>query len=342
MLKQQTLPKITVYEPSATKSNKYVKRNDQHPNISDFGASENRFENDGVVSSDSARNVFLRGNPFLYNPNSAAYKATSLEEYLISVDKVEIAFGDVIRNPVFGPKKRKKIIKNAFKAWDKEYNKLKNTAFKESDKVVEVIGEVNYLSFSIKMKVLMMFLFTLLLFIMGTTSAIWERISTSSIGYYINQTLVSMFTGAVWLNVLGNITIYIILILIFYSSLYSIISNDFKRNYKLAQSFLTRSEKTISNNYKRKFKNARKYYYSLINRQKNPFFAPLAIEEVEEGQVNITIFNNICKMTIDRAYMLKKSRPYIIAIKKFLVFGSIIGSATLCLFSLYHIIINLF
>jgi hypothetical protein len=295
-----------------------------------------------VVMADTGKLQFLKGNPFLYNPATAPYQISSLEDYIISAKKEDIAFGDVIRNPRFSPRTRKKILKKAFKTWNKDYSEKKSVAFTESDKLIDVIGEVKYLQYSWKMKLISIVLFFVMLFIIGTDSYLWERLKMGSFGYFLSQALIQMFETSYFLKAIANITIYVILILIFYLTAYGYISKDFRRNYQLSQEYLKESEKKISFEYRRKFRKARRYYLSLINRKKQPYFAPLSIEEIEEGEVNITTFNTICKVTVDRAYRFKKQKPYIIFVKNILLLASIVGSLVVFAFSVYHILLNIF
>lgn len=331
-------PTVTVYEPQ-NGSKKYVKSDTEHPSL-DYGPSINN-NNIGVVNNDSALAMMLRGNPFLYNSQTTPFKVTSLEEYLIKVKKEEIAFGDVLRNPKFSFRKRKCIIKKAFKTWNKDYTKKKDKAFEENDKVIEVIGEINYLKFKTSVKVILYLLFVVMLFIVGTSSVLWDKITSGKFGYSLQQTIINMFVKSPWLQMVGNITIYLIIIVIFYSTIYTLILRDFKQNYKLAQNFLNRSETTISRSYKKKWTKARRYYLSLLNKKK-PYFAPLPIEDVEEGDINISIFNSICQATIDRAYKMKKSKPYIMFLKTVLVFTSIGGSVVVLLFTIINLVISIF
>lgn len=321
--------KYNVYEMQEGKPGKYVKVKDDVTN--------NPYSN-----ADPVKTSFLRGNPFMYNPETALYKITSLEEYLIPVKKSEIAFGDAIRNPQLSESKRKKLIKKAFKIWNKDYLKQKAIAFTENDKIVEVIGEVSYLKFSWKSRILLYALFVFSLLMMGVNSRIWEFFARSGIGTYFHNLLLDLYQRFGWLKTIGSFSIYIILLSIFYASVYSIISRDFAKNYRLAQSYLDRSEKTISRSYRSRWKKARKYYLSFIRKKNNLYFPPLEISSVQEGQVNIAIFKEICQVLVDRAYKFKKSKPFIIAFRNIFIFLSIGLAATLFAFLIYGLILFIF
>ena len=325
---------VEVYELSGRK---YVKCTTDQPVIAD----SSHYDMSTSINLDSGKAAFLRGNPFLYNETTAPFPVTSLEEYLISFKKEEMAFGDIIRNPKFSPRKRKKIVKNTFKKWDNDYSTQKIKAFKENDKTVEVIGGVNFLRVPFKIKIILIVTFIFMVIIIAPTSSFWGMISSVAIGYRFNNALLNVFENTYWLKIVGNTTVYLLLIMLFYSSIYNVVSKDFTKEYQLAQNFLNKSEKTISLQYKKKYRKAYKYYLSNINNKKNPYIAPLDIKEVEEGQLNISTFNTICQATVDKAYNLKKRKPYYIAVKNFLLFLSLGGAATTFGYLLYKMVIGL-
>ncbi|NLD26232.1 MAG: hypothetical protein GX661_02605 [Acholeplasmataceae bacterium] len=321
--------KYNVYEIKDGKPGKYVKvRNDEIENP--------------IGNIDPVKASFLRGNPFMYNPETVLYKITSLEEYTIPIKKKEMAFGDAIRNPQFSVSKRRKLIKTAFKTWNKDYLKQKNNAFTENDKIVEIIGDVSYLKFSWKIRILLYALFLFSILMMGINSQLWDFFARSSVGSYFRNVLMNLYQSFEWLKIIGNIAIYIILLSIFYASIYSIISRDFAKNYRLAQSYLDRSETTISRSYRNRWKRARRYYLSSIKKKKSLYFPPLDISAVQEGQINITIFKEICQVLVDRAYKFKKSKPFIIAFRNIIIFLSIGLAATLFVFLIYGLIMSIF
>lgn len=337
---RETRPIIRVYEPGK-KPNKFKVTNKEHPLIDEVSTTEFMFGQTDL-SSETLLTNYLYTNPFLYNPETTNVVVHSIEDFMIAVKSDNIALGDVVRNPKYSPHQRKKIINKAFKNWRKEYLVKKNQTFKENDKVVEIIGEISYLDYSWKTKLIIGLIFVLLLFLVVTDSLIWNLIKQGSFGYLFYNSLVMMYENMNWLKLLGNIGIYLSLILIFYSTIYSFIIRDFRKNYKLAQSFLTNSEVTISREFNKKYRKARKYYVKRVNNKKYPFFPPLSIEEVQEGKVNITIFNEICKATIDRAYIVKKSKPYITAMKKILQFSGFACAGIIVVMSIYNLIINIF
>ena len=331
---------IRIFEPG-NKPYKYKQSTKDHPLIDEIAASETMFPNQDT-NSETVLTNFLRTNPFLYNPHTSKVVVETIEDFIIKAKKEDIAFGDILRNPKYTPKQRKKIIKKAYKTWKQEYTEKKNKTFKENDKVIEVIGEVSYLEYSWKAKLVLLITFVLLLFLVITDSFIWNALKQTSFGYTIYKSIIQMYERLNWLKIVGNVGIYMCLILIFYSTIYSFVIKDFRKNYKLAQDFLTNSEVSISRNFNKKYKKARRYYLKRVDNKKYPFFPPLDIKEVQEGKINITIFNEICNATINRAYVMKKSKPYITALNSALRFSGYVCAVVIVALSIYNIVINIF
>lgn len=332
-------PVIKIYE--LNKGNKFKETNKEHPLLDEITSTEFAFANHNLTGESLLTN-YLHTNPFLYNPETTDVVVHSIEDFMIEVKREKMAFGDVLRNPKFKPKQRKKIIKRAFKKWRKDYLQKKNQTFKENDKVVEIIGELEFSESSLKTKLLIGLVFVLLMFLVITDSLVWNVLKEGSFGYVIYKSITLMYEKMMWLKIVGNLGIYLTLILIFHSSIYAFIIKDFKKNYKLAQAFLNNSEKTISREFNKKYKKARRYYLKRINNKKYPFFPPLNIEEVQEGKMNIKIFNEICKATIDRAYVVKKSKPYINSFKMLLQITGFVSAGIIVVMTLYNVILNIF
>lgn len=331
-------PVVKVYELN---NNKFQLSKKEHPLLDEITSTEFTFSKNDLTG-ESVYTNFLYTNPFLYNPDTTDVIVHSIEDFMVDIKSEKIAFGDVIRNPRFKPKQRKKIIKNAFKSWKEDYLFKKNQTFKENDKVVEIIGELKFFEYSWKTKLIIALVFLLLLFLVVTDSFVWNQLKQFNIGYIVYKSITKMYEDTIWLKIVGNVGIYVNLVLIFYSSIYAFIIRDFKNNYKLAQSFLNSSEKTISREFNRKFQKAKKYYLKRVNNKKYPFFPPLSIEEVQEGKMNITIFNEICKATIDRAYVVKKTKPFIKALNIILQFSGFASLGIILSMSIYNIILNIF
>lgn len=331
-------PVVKVYELN---KNKFQLSKKEHPLLDEIASADITFSKNDLTG-ESVYTNYLYTNPFLYNPDTTDVVVHSIEDFMVDIKNEKIAFGDVIRNPRFKPKQRKKIIKKAFKSWKEDYLFKKNQTFKENDKVVEIIGELKFFEYSWKTKLIIALVFLFLLFLVVTDSFIWNQLKQFNVGYIVYKSITTMYEKTSWLKIVGNVGIYVNLVLIFYSSIYAFIIRDFKNNYKLAQSFLNSSEKTISREFKRKFKKAKNYYLKRVNNNKYPFFPPLSIEEVQEGKMNITIFNEICKATIDRAYVVKKTKPYIKALNVILQFSGYACLGIILSMSIYNIILNIF
>jgi len=283
---------------------------------------------------------FLRTNPFLYNPEASPLIVYSIEDFLVTVKKRELVFGDVIRDPEIPLKQRRKIVKKAFRNWKKSYVKEKKQTFSESGKIIDVLGEVSVLRFSWKYKLVLFVLFFVAVFLVAVNSAIWEDFSLTKVGNYLHGRLSDMYATHAWLGSVGNITIYVILSAILFVTVAGLISRDYQKNYKLTESFLDDSERDIDRSFKRRWKKARKYYLrELKNIRKTP---PLDIGAVQEGQINIQLFKDACQVLLNRAHKYKKAKPFINGFKYVLLSLSILGTATLFVFAVYEMILSIF
>ncbi|HEY8395681.1 MAG TPA: hypothetical protein VIK96_02790 [Bacilli bacterium] len=327
MRKDPIAPKYYVFDEKAGRGGKLVEV-----------ASEGEFYSASPI--EQSKYPFLSTNPFLYNPENAQIIVYSIEDFLIKVGKQDALFGDAIRNPVIPISKRKRIIKKTFKTWKKNYIKEKKLTFTEGGKIVDVLGEVSVLKFSWKYRLLLFLLFGLTVLLVGIDSYLWEEFALTGIGNYFYNLLAGMYEGSSWLRSVGNFSIYVILFSIFYASIYTLISDDFLKNYKLTESFLDNSEKNIDRSFKKRWRTARKYYLrALKNIRKVP---PLGIEEVQEGQVNIDVFKQVCQVLVDRAYKYKKAKPVINVLKFLLLALSVLGSGTVLLFTIFQMILSIF
>lgn len=334
---KQSLPKFQIYEKS-DKGKKLQQVNSDNPILEDYNMNQPFF----IADHNNPKIQKQSENPFLQNPNTQSVDVLSIEDFLIDVKGKKILFGDVINNPEYSLRTRKKITKRAFKEWRKEFQKHKKLTFKENEKVVSIIGEISFVKLNFKLKIFNLIIFLLILFLVTIDSNVWEIIKLSKFGNKIFIGLNSMYLKFGWLKQVGIITTYITLFLIFYNHFYSMMFRDFQKDYQLAKNFLNKSEGRITKDFNKKYNNARKYYLSKINNKKIPYFPPLSMDQVQEGQINISIFNDICKKTIDRGYRVKKTRPYVVGIRFILQWTTYIGSIILVGMSLFFIIINLF
>ncbi|MGI6768027.1 MAG: hypothetical protein ACOX43_02890 [Bacilli bacterium] len=327
-MNKKASPKYYIYAESEGKNGRFVETTYE--------------EKKYVIEEDPLKTAYLKTNPFLYNPKKAQFPIFSIEDFLIKVGKEEMAFGDAIRNTEFSLPKRRRIVKKAFRTWNKSYSIAKTATFSESDKMVEVIGEVSGLKFSWKLKLLLCCLFVVTLFLNEINSYLWKSFTLTGFGNYFQNVLMNMYSENVWLKIVGNLTVYIILFTIFFSSIYSLISKDFSRNYRLAQKYLDSSERSISRSYNKRWKNARRYYLKALRNSKRPYFPPLDIEEIQEGELNIDVFKQICQVLVERAYKYKKSKPVLNVLRNVLMFISIVGSGTILIFTVIHMVLSIF
>jgi len=279
----------------------------------------------------------LRGNPFLYkdNRNSEIY---SIEDFLVVYKRKEILLGEVIRNNNYPLKTRKRIFKKAFKLWYKDYTKKKNQTFRENFRTIEVIKGIGNVKFPVLMELAIWIMFIAMIFIIGIDSQLWNNISSGNFGLFLQTALNSMYNSSPWLKTIGYATVYILMVLIVYSLFFHTVIKDYKRYYQKSRCYLDDSENQINRDFKKKRKKVYKYYKRNLKKN-NPYFPPLSIKEVQEGEVNIATFNTISKATVNKSYRLMKFEPILKYIKKILLFLCIGGFLFVYGYSIISVII---
>lgn len=297
--------------------------------------------NSYLAGLDNLKASYLRSNPFNFREDKTLVKIYSIEDYLIKIDNVELSFGDVIRNPYYSRRKKKKVVRKSFKTWNKDYFRQKNEAFKESAKSIAVIDDLVYPKIKLGITILIL-ICLVFLFFMTASSRFWDKFSLTPFGSYFKIIINGLYLDFPWLKLVVNISIYLVILLIFYSYFFSSYSSNFTKNYEMVESFLKDSKSVISKNYKKKYKKAYKYYKKAVSNPKEPHFAPLDIEEVQEGNVSVGVFKEASRSTVNRAYRFKKLKPILVFIKNILLILSFLGSLVVLGLLLYKMVISIF
>ncbi|HHZ17943.1 MAG TPA: hypothetical protein GX390_01525 [Acholeplasmataceae bacterium] len=324
-------PNISVYELDA--SGKYVKSRESEPAIA--------VQDSAIVTSEMSEEKarILRGNPFMYNPETSAVSVYSLEDFLVTYKKKEYVLGDVIRNPAFPLRIRRKIFKKNFKAWHKDYVKNKRRVFRENYRTVEVVKSIGNVKFSIYVELAIWAMLVAMVFITGIDSPLWERIAQGRFGLFMKTTLTAMYASASWLRIVANISIYLLVALIFYSLFFRLIIRDYRKYYRAAHDYLDRSETKINRDYKKKRKKAYRYYLRYLKKNASMYYPPLDISEVQEGEVNIRVFDIVSKATVNKSYRIMKWEPFLKITKTALLFLSIAGLVIVYGYGIVYVII---
>ncbi|MCK9536466.1 MAG: hypothetical protein M0R05_02560 [Bacilli bacterium] len=328
---------LTVYELDPSGKYRYVKSQADVPII-------NANMSEAVTSPKipEERAFILRGNPFLYNPENSGVEVYSIEDFLIMYKKKEVILGEIIRNPDYSLKSRKNILKKAFRNWHKAYTKKKKQVFRDNFRTIEVVKGIGNVKFPLYIELIIWLMLTAMIFILGTNSPLWNKIVQGKFGLFLQTTLNTMYGSSPWLKSIGHITIYLLFVLVFYSLFFRVIVHDYKLYYRKTQNYLENSESQINREYKKKRKNAYKYYLRHLRKKSNPYYPPLDIKEVQEGKVNITIFNIVSKATVNKSYYLMKIEPFLKTIKVILLFLSIAGLILVYGYSIVSLIIAAF
>lgn len=322
---------ISVYELDS--SGRYVKSRENDPVIA--------FQDSAVVATElpEEKARALRGNPFLYNAERSGTEVYSIEDFLVTYKKREYLLGDIIRNARFPLRVRKKVFKKTFRLWRRDYVKKKKQVFRENFRTVEVVKSIGNIKLPFYIELAIWAMFAAMIFIAGIDSPLWQKIARGRFGMFLREALDAMYASAPWLGIVANISIYLLIVLIIHSLFFRIIIKDYRKYYREANDYLTRSETQINREYKKKRKKAYKYYMRYLKKKSTPYYPPLDINEIQEGEVNIEVFDIVSKATVNRSYRLMKAEPALKVIKSILLILSIVGLVVVYGYSIVYVII---
>ena len=329
--------KIIIYELDRSRKNTYVKSTDNVP-IIDI----NYNKNNPIVNSAPENEEIFQGNPFLYNPSKQDIDVYSIEDFFTSYKGNKLSLGEMIRNPDYSLASKKRVVRKTFKRWHKEYLKTKKNAFSESYRSIKVIKGVGETKFSFLKTLLVWILLLGMVFITEIDSVLWNAITKGSFGIFLKSSLDNMYDKFNWLKIIGNTTIYLLVFLVVYSLFFQAFIKDYKKYYNRSQKYLNNSENKINKEYRKKRKKAYKYYIKSLRKGFSLYFPPLDIKEVQEGEINIAVFNEVSRATVDKSYYVMKLEPFLKVLKNILFFLCVIGSIFLYAYSIIMIIIAAF
>ena len=289
---------------------------------------------------DTGKIEALKGNPFLYNPLTSPYIINSIEDYRIKYKKDFQSFGSLVRNATFSRRKRRKIAKKAFIAWDKDVKKAQETRVVESMSVVETSSDIGIKKFSGKMIAFLIFSLLLMVFIICISNGFFTYTFGGEFFQRMRVIIVSGFENYSWIKIVMDSSIYVIIITLIYSSFYNMVLKDFQKSNSYAQELLEKSTRILDKEYEKKIKKAEKYYLSSVMK-KNYTFAPYSMTQVCECKVNKQSIEKISQTVIDKSKKFKSNKFIYVMTKNILIIVSFIIIFGIVSYVLYEVVKNL-
>lgn len=283
------------------------------------------------------RKAFLKGNPFFYHPETAYFKVHSIEDYIVNYKKKEVTFGDVIHHLQYPLKKKRKFVKKTFRFWNREFIKKKKEVIQTNTSMVNVIGEIEYLGINLISKIMMYLGFILLLLFVNTNTPIWKIISKTGFGLKMLGFLQSAYQSANWVNIIGLSGLYVLFLLIVYTTIHNVILSDYRKSYSYVKTTLERSKKKINKEYKKKYMKIRNYYLKQVSKKKQ-FFESILMEQVSLSKVNLDYFSELTQKIVGKANKLKNTKFIYVLTKATLMFLCIASGALVIGYLLYFFV----
>lgn len=308
--------------------------------IYEFQSNIKKPENKENTLDSSLRKVFLRGNPFLYNKKHVDMKVDSVDDYYVEYRGMEKTFGEVVHSFDYSNFRKKRFVKKTLKKWKKDYITERNRVVEENLGAVELLGEIKFLRFRTWIKICLILILFSVLFISVLSTGRYIELDRSEFIYDLSLIITNGFERFPILKSINNVSIYLLLITIIYSYLYSTISNDFKKMYNLSKSILKKAYEHVTKDYKRKYKKVRKYYLNKI-KENRVVFPGYDINLVGEGKENLEVYEEVSKETVEKARTFKNTKLIYIITKYILVILSMISSLLVIIYIIYETIKNL-
>lgn len=288
---------------------------------------------------DLGRLEFLKGNPFLYNPLNSPYIVSSIEDYQIKYKKDYKTFGSLVRNATFSRGRRKRIARKAFDFWDNDIKKAQEARVTTGASVIETSGNIKVKKFSVKIKLLLWLMLTILILINYLGNGFFVRTFGGDFFALMKSLINTGFSTNSWLKIIMNITLYVIIITLIYAKYFNINIQDFKRITDSAHSMLDKNTRILDREYEKKIKKTEKYYVTNIYK-KNYTFPPYLMNMVCEGKIGNQTLDKISQEVIDKSSNFKKKKFWFQLFKNLLVLLSIIGTLLVIVYVVYEVVKN--
>jgi ABC-type multidrug transport system fused ATPase/permease subunit len=251
------------------------------------------------------KTLFLKTNPFSYDPEKAKYKIETIEEYMVSVKGKHMTFGNLVRTKELNNNLKKKNIKKHLKNWIGEYEKIKNEVLDLIDAKVDVIGEVEFDKYPIVNTIIflvVMILTSIIMFRSDVVIGLLGRIA------FLKNPLTIFYDiyGSVQLNVIfGSVAIYVLLASMLYSIYHNTVLSDFKRDYRNSKIYLNKSKNSVTRDFLARANKVYKYY---MTNYKNKKLKPYLMEQVISKEKGLEYMNQLSDSTIKRASQFKNQK----------------------------------
>jgi len=251
------------------------------------------------------KTMFLKTNPFSYDPDKSKFQIETIEEYLVSVKGKTMTFGNLVRTKELSGSIKKKNIKKSLKTWIGEYERIKDELLDLIDAKVDVIGEIEFKKFPITKT--LMFLFGLLLsaILMFRSDLVIGLLSKVAFLVGPVNTFYDIYASSTLVPLIGSGAVYLLIAGILYALYHNMVLIDFKSDYRLSKITLTKSKALVTRDF---LSRANKVYNYYMKQYKKKKLKPYLMEQVISKEKNLEYMTQLSDTTIKKAAMFKKKK----------------------------------
>lgn len=287
-----------------------------------------------------ALDYYLKGNPFLHSLDSN-FDIKTIEEYYCFYKNEYILMGDLIRSGQYSRFRQRKILKNNFKLWKKDYSQDKHETIKVVESTFTMIGQVDFKIFGIFKRLFLTLGFIFMVSLIYNQSNLFIRIFGVSRGQTLYDNFNTFLNNYLVLKKILNISIYAIVGAFLYFKFMDTVFKDYLKNYDNAQKILTNSKSILNREFKKKTRRVQRYYLTKVIKKPDRYL-PLKIEHVCQTKVNLKDFQNISNTIVVKGAQIKKNNWLYDTFRYIFVGLSFIGMMSLFVLIIYIFIKDIF
>lgn len=287
-----------------------------------------------------ALDYYLKGNPFLHSLDSN-FEIKTIEEYYCFYKNEYILMGDLIRSGQYSRFRQRRILKNNFKLWKKDYSQDKHETIKIVESTFTMIGEVDFYIFGYFKRFLLILSFILMVSLIYNQNNLFIRLFGLNRGLVLFDNFNGLLDNHIWLRKLLNISMYAIVGSFLYFKFVDTVFKDYLKNYDNSQKILANSKSILNREFKRKTRRVQRYYLNKVIKKPEKYL-PLKIEQVCQTKVNLKDFQNISNTIVVKGAKIKKNNWIYNSIRYFFVGLSSIGMLSLLVLIIFIFIKDVF
>ncbi|HOI46202.1 MAG TPA: hypothetical protein PLR26_00580 [Bacilli bacterium] len=251
------------------------------------------------------KTLFLRTNPFSYDPSKSKFVVDSIEEYMITVKGKHMTFGNLVRTKELPTNIKKKNIKKHLKNWIGEYEKTKDEMLDLIGAKVDVIGDIEISKFSVGKVIFYIIMFILSAIIMFRHDLVVNLLGRLAFMRNPIQMFYQIYASSSFIPIIGSAMIYVLIASLLYSIYHNTVLTDFRNDYRQSKITLNRSKSTVTRDF---LSRANRVYNYYMKNYKSRKLKPYPMEQVISKEKGLEYMNQLSDSTIKKASHFKNQK----------------------------------